>query len=110
MAGGHIRDYTITLTGSAQNLATVCVGPVDQQIMMLELQPGGGNANEVYVGGTSAVSSSLYGTRLEAADTGIPPAPWRATSDGLTALLTLGDFWVIGTNTEKLHVMIQVSA
>lgn len=112
MAGGHILDFTITLTGSAQNLATVCLGNIaaDKNVMMLELQPHGTNSNEIYVGGTSAVSSSSYGTRLEAADSGIPPAPWRASSDGLTAYLFFADFWVIGTNNEKLHVLAQVSA
>lgn len=108
---GHIRHYTITLTGSAQQLNQACLGSasVDIPVMMLELQPDGANANEIYVGGSDAVSSSSYGTRLEAADTSIPPAPWRATSDGLNAFLTLGDFWVIGTSSQKLHVMAQVS-
>lgn len=108
---GHIRDFTITLSGSAQQLSTACVGAgADLLCMMLELQPHGTNAAEIYVGGTSSVSSSVYGTRLEAADSGIPPAPWRASSDGLNSILQLSDFYVIGTATEKLHVMAQVSA
>lgn len=109
---GHIRDFTITLNGSAQALNTACFGTsaTDLQVLMLELQPDGANAHEIYIGGTSSVSSSTYGGRLEAADTGIPPAPWRASSDGMHALLFLSDFWIIGTSMEKLHVLAQVSA
>lgn len=111
---GHLRDFTVTLSGSAQNLATVCWGsqtaPIDRPLVMIELQPGGANAAEVYVGGTSGVTSSAYGTRLEAADSGIPPAPWRVTSDGSTAYLYLSDVWVIGDNAETLHVMVQTSS
>lgn len=101
-----VYHFTLTLTASAQQLSTAAgttkVGPLKQLI----LQADGANANPVYVGGyglnaeLAAVSSSAYGFRIEKATTGIPPAPTVIEAVNTS----LGDWQVIGTNAEKLHV------
>lgn len=101
-----VYHFVLTLDGNRQQLVTAAsttkVGPLKQLI----LQADGANANPVYVGGNglggelSAVSSSAYGFRVEKANAGVPPAPTIIEAVNTS----LGDWQVIGTNAEKLHV------
>lgn len=99
------RDYTLTLNGAAQCLRSVLGntergGPQDEAYRIIMLQPDKANTNDIFVGSSSAVSSSLYGIRMDAADT--------VTSLEMghfdTGPIKLSDLWVIGTNNEKLHI------
>lgn len=100
-----VRDYTLTLTGVAQQLSSVLAdtqrgGTRDEAFRFLTLQPDKANTNDVYVGGTSAVSSTLYGVRLDPTDTQVPTEFGHYDSGPIK----LSDFWVLGTNGEKLHI------
>jgi hypothetical protein len=107
-----IRHYVLTLTGSAQRLSAVLPGldggPNDLPIRAISIQPGTANANPCYVGGYdsgSAVSSSSYGVRFEAAAAGVPPAPF-VFGEFANLPMKLSDFAIIGTNTETVKVLI----
>jgi hypothetical protein len=100
-----VKDYTLTLTGSAQALSSVLTNAaLDLPFQSLHLQPDGANANPVYVGTSSSVSSSSHGVRLPAAAGGVPPAPYIFEFSG-EGRLRLSAFYVLGTNTEKLHIL-----
>lgn len=119
----------ITLTGAAQNLggsltvaqlnlllgADVVLerqkqGEPTSQIAALYtsraiwLQVDQGATNPVYVGGDNTVSSSSWGWRLPAPAGGVPGVPLPIDQAGQ---IKLTDLWVVGTNTEKLHVMVR---
>lgn len=107
-----LRDAVLTLTGSATQLSTALAAsgvvanrPTDRYLW-LQFQPGGANANPVFLGSTSALTSSAYGVRLEASSGGVPQAPyfpgdiahrWSGPQ--------LSDWFLLGTSGEKLHVM-----
>lgn len=102
-----IRHYVLTLTGSAQRLSSVLADMRDDlPVRAITLQPDGGNANPIYVGGyeTGALSSSNYGFRLEIGAAGVPPAPF--VLDPANAPMKLSDWYVLGTNTQKLTVLV----
>lgn len=103
-----VRHYVLTLSGSAQRLSSVLPNlepDNDKFLQTLSLQPGGGNANPVYVG-AAGVSDSDYGVYLAAAAATVPPAPWLA-SDAFKATGTkLSDWYVIGTASQKLHILV----
>jgi hypothetical protein len=44
---------------------------------------------------------------LSSATTGVPPAPWLRELSG-SYPFSLGDYWVLGTNGEKLHIGIDI--
>lgn len=99
---GH---FVLTLSGAVQRLSSLLAGAECRAMRVLSLQPNSGNGNPVYVGASSSLSDSNYGFRLEAADTGVPPAPYilGEFDDGA---LYLHDFYVLGTNGEKLHIFV----
>ena len=101
-----LRHYVLTLSGAAQQLSSVLPvtqrgGAQDEALRFLTLQPGKANTNDVFVGATSAVSSSVYGMRLDPTDTQAPTE--LGTHDA--GPIKLSDVWVIGTADEKLHVL-----
>lgn len=110
------RHYTLTLNGSIQQLSGVFSAgekessPAGPAIIGLSLQPNSSNANPVWVGG-AAVAANSAAIRLSSATgpgaTGIPPAPWLRELSG-SFPFKLGDYYVIGTNGEKLHIGIDV--
>ena len=100
MAG--MKHGVITLTGATQRLSTL-LGATDV-VRAITLQPGGANANPIYVGGP-AVDGTTFGVRLEAAVATVPPAPWQLSELFGWGHLSLEDVYVRGTNTEKLHVL-----
>ena len=105
-----VAHYTLTLTGSAQTLtAALASGTSIGNIKQLILHADPANTHVVYVGGNggpgvtmAAVDSSTYGFRIEVPVSTVPPAPTI-----LEAINTsLGDWQVLGTNTEKLHITV----
>jgi len=101
-----VKDYTLTLNGSAQQLSTVLSNAARDDIpwQQLHIQPDAANANPVYVGTASTVSSSSHGVRLPAASGGVPPAPYIFEAVG-QGQLRLSALYVLGTNAEKLHIL-----
>jgi len=103
--------YNLTLNGSPQQLSSVLAAETGASAANLgcravQLQPQGDNANPVYVGARSDVSATDYGFRLEAGTAGVPPAPWLLGEHD-SGPLKLSDFWVIGTDAEVLHILIE---
>ncbi len=96
----RLQHLVLTLSGVAQQLTTVD----GIKIRVVSVQPRGTNANAVFLGATSSVSSTDYGVRLPAASGSVPPAPFilGEFEDGSMAL---DDIWVLGTNGEHLHVL-----
>jgi hypothetical protein len=98
------RSLVLTLTGSAQRLTTALGLRSETTLRVICLQPGAANAAPVYLGG-SAVSASVYGVRLEAAESGVPPAPFLL-GEFTDGTVHLEDWYVLGANTETLHVFL----
>lgn len=102
-----IRHYALTLTGAAQRLSSV-LSPDDQAnrraFRELALQALGSNSNPIYVGGSSSVSATDYGFRINVPTGGVPDSPERLGAYD-TGPLRLEDLWVIGTGSEVLHVL-----
>jgi hypothetical protein len=105
-----VRHFVLTLTGTGNVLRLSSVLPAgieDLPIRVIQLQPGGSNANPVYVGGyeIGALTTSKNGFRLESAAARVPPAPY-VIGEFSNAPMKLSDFAVIGTNTEKLFITV----
>lgn len=112
MATTKTAHYVLTLNGAAQQLSSVFPaltgglksGAYDYPCTFLTLQPGGGNANPIYLGDDASISSTDYGFRLEAATGGIPPAPF--VFDPPVGNVKLSDLYVLGTAGETLHLFL----
>lgn len=99
-----VAHYTVTLNGNPQKLSDVITDKLNA-IKFISFQQLATNTHVIYVGGTNAtLSSSNYGFRLEVPVTSIPPAP--SILEFSQAALSLGAFYVLGTNTEKLQILI----
>ena len=95
------NQYVVTLTGAAQRLsdAIPLTAITDIPFRTLTFQAGKANTTDVLVG-DAAISSTLYAFRLDPADTA-PPVVVGGYDSGP---LKLQDFWVFGTNGEKIHI------
>ncbi len=101
MAKGTFKSGLVTLTGSALKLSTALQLKGQQtRVARLDLQPGAANAAASYYGDTTVATT---GVRMEAAESGIPPAPsiWEVWDPNY---IDLDDVYVIGTNNETLRV------
>jgi hypothetical protein len=105
------RHYVLTLSGSAQQLSTVFsaaekeTNPKGPSISALSLQPSSSNANAIWIG-SSAVAANAAAVRLSSALAGEPPAPWYKENSG--GVVSLSDYYVLGTAGEKLLIGIDV--
>ncbi len=106
-----IQDVTLTLSGVAQQLVAPdgappfgSSGKLDNAMRTITLQADPANAHVVYVGGSSAVSSTLYGIILPLPPSSIPAVPVVIGAYD-SGPIKLSDIWVIGTAGEKLHVL-----
>lgn len=105
----RVEQLGLLLTGVAQQLSTalsangLAIGDVPIRELLIQLRST--NANPVYVGTGSGVSATAYGVRLPAPVAGLPSGPFLIGefNDGT---VQLGDFWVIGTDTENLHLLV----
>jgi hypothetical protein len=102
-----VRDAAVTFSGSVQNLAAVLgivAGSVQDRVRSIQLQPAGGNAAAMYVGMRSTITSSDHAFSLPAGAAGVPPAPYISPPSPSGALL-LSEWYVLGTNAQKVYVM-----
>lgn len=97
---------TVTLTGSAQQLIAGLNTDAAANIPIREItfQADGGNGAAVLVGGSNSVSTSDWGLSIPAGAAGVPAAPLKLGPYAWSGPMKLGDFWVIGTADQKLHV------
>ena len=107
-----VTQYTLTLDGTAQRLSQVYSSGAgnaqpsaaqDIPFRQVFLQADPANANVVYVGASSAVTSVNHGISLD---------PTQATAQDRVSLgpfptgaVKLSDLWVIGTNAQRLMVL-----
>lgn len=111
-----VAHYTLTLTGSAQSLASVlptyvaasAPSPGEQvSVSFLSLQAAGGNSGLIYVGGSGQVlTSSAYGFRMEIPISTIPSAP-NIVELGGGASIRLSEWQVLGTSNDILHILVK---
>lgn len=117
-----LRDWTLTLNGSAQQLSSVLGvddtskanpptaeavrgGTRDEALRTIILQGDPANTHVVYVGSSSSVSSSLYGVAVPIPIATSNPTALIAMSWSHSGPVKLSDFWVLGTANEKLHIL-----
>lgn len=106
-----IRHAVLTLDGTAQQLSAMLTPNLPAKdvgqpgLIQIWIQPGGTNANPVFIGGPG-VTTTDYGVRLNAAAAGVPPAPF-SLCDHLPhpKFVTLADVYVIGTGAETVTVL-----
>ena len=103
-----VRHYNLTLTGVAQRLSSVLTdtnpgGANDEAIRELHLSADPGNAAAVYVGAASTVSSASHGFSLDPTQASQLPVKLGPYDAGA---VKLSELWVLGTNTEKLHLLL----
>jgi hypothetical protein len=103
-----VKDFTLTLTGVAQRLSTVLADPTvggkdDIPFRQIILCQDPANAAVIYVGSSSAITSTNFGFSLD---------PTEATAKDRESIgpfeagpVKLSDLWVLGTNAQKLHVL-----
>lgn len=108
-----VKTYSVTMTtGTPVQLNSVLSGGDDFQRASIWMQPRSTNAAPIYIGMDNTVSSTNYGVRLEAAASGIPPAPFnpgefsQARGFGNKSPYQLKDFWVLGTTGDFLHLLV----
>lgn len=102
-----VRNFVLTLNGNAQSLASVSGLPrelLDKYVHALWLQPDTGNTNPFYVGGAGVATTT--GLRFEGATATVPPAPWLPSDAFKTTGTKLEDWYVIGTNGEKVRILV----
>lgn len=104
-----LRDWTLTLSGAAQQLSSLLTVPQrggvnDEALRTILLQADGANANAIFVGSSSAVSSTAYGVQIVIPTSNVPAAPIEM-SWSHSGPVKLSDFWVIGTAGQKLHIL-----
>jgi hypothetical protein len=99
-------QHVLTLNGSAQQVGaalSVVDNAIAKNAIWVSLQPDTANTGVVLVGDAN-LSATLYGARLEAPATAIPPAPF--VFDLGQMQMSLYDIWVKGTNAEKLRLLV----
>jgi len=102
-----LRHYVLTLSGATQRLSdalptTTPGGPDDLMCVAIHLQAGGANAAALYLGGYGqTLTSAIYGTRVPAAASGTPSAPYI-----LDGPVKPSHVSVLGANGEKLSVLL----
>lgn len=108
MSIGPIRDYSLTLDGSVQNLSDVLPANEGDLLSYIALSAHTTNSNLIFVGSTDrgvggVLSSTEYGWRIEIPVVGIPSAPdiIELGKNGFS----LAHLSVLGTNQEILHIL-----
>lgn len=95
----------LTLTGSIQNLGTLLGGR--KTVRAVTLQAGVANSNPIYVttDPTITLSSTDYDIRIPVPVSSIPAAPLML-GDQVVDTLDTAQIRILGTNTEKVHVLV----
>jgi len=107
-----VLHYTLTLDGNVQRLSSVLPGATadkvaqEQSWSYISIQADPANTHVAYVGGyPTIISSSDYGWIIPLPPSNIPAAPLQIMP-GCPAV-RLSEFTVIGTNAEKLHILVK---
>jgi len=103
-----VRDYTLTLDGTVQNLSDVLPAGEGDLLKYVALSAHTTNANLIFVGSTErgtegVLSSTVYGWRIEIPVSGIPTAP--DIIELANSTFGLAELSVLGTNLEILHIL-----
>lgn len=99
-----VRHFTLTLSGSAQQLNAEGDDSAKNFLVTgIAIQADAANANPVYIGGP-AVSASDYGIMIQTPTSTIPDPPVVLETGG--KVIRANDVYVIGTATQKVHVLI----
>ena len=107
MSIGPVRDYSLTLDGTVQNLSDVLPVNEGDLLKYVALSVHASNSNIIFVGSTDrgdegALSSTKYGWRIEIPVSSIPSAPDIIE---LGPSFSLAHLSVLGTNLEILHIL-----
>lgn len=97
------QHLTVTLTGAAQQLIANITATQNIPIREITFQEDGSNGNAVFIGGAT-VTTADYGIRIPVPVTNVPAAPVKLGPYAWSGPMKLGDFWIIGTAGQKLHV------
>lgn len=100
MAYNHI---SLNLTGAAQQLIANITAAQNIPIREITFQADGANGGAIFVGDAD-VSTTDYGFRIPAAAAGVPSPPIILGGYSSSGPMKLGDFWVVGSLNEDLHV------
>lgn len=100
----RLNHYALTLTGLVQRLSTALSITEDSAMRGLWLSAGSANSGVIYIGGSSTLTSSNYGVRLEIPASAIPGAPFNPC-EVERGFVRLGDIYVLGANTDKLYIL-----
>ena len=108
MSLGRVRDYSLTLDGTVQNLNSVLPAGEGDRLKYIAISAHATNSNLIFVGSTDrgaggALSATEYGWRIEIPVSSIPSAPdiIELGQGGFS----LAELSVLGTNTEILHIL-----
>lgn len=103
----RIRNYNLTLNGGVQNLATALSVADDPPLRTITLQADDQNANEIMVGDVNLDSGNdIWGWWIPVPTATVPAAPLFLGEHDTTAI-KLSDFYVEGTATQILHIMVE---
>lgn len=94
---GHL---VVNLDGTVQQVSVSSIATAN-----IALQQRATNANPIYLGATSTLTSTNYGVRLPAPSGGVPAAPFMCEADNKNGVLWLNELYVLGTSGEFLHVL-----
>jgi hypothetical protein len=99
MAAGPFESFTVTLTGSAQALATAAQS---KRLREIHIQGDPENANGFWIGGPELTADNgIWVPAPVAGDPG-PPIIFDGFADGSVAADTI---YVLGTNGQTVHVL-----
>lgn len=105
------KSFQLTLNGNAQRLSDVLLAAgvpsgtlppaaLDLPYRTLTFQALKANTNDIFIGDTNGVSSTVHGFRVDSTDSALPIILGGYDSGPLK----LSDYWVKGTNAEVLIV------
>lgn len=99
-----LRSFTLTFTGSAQNLGALLTGGIlDSKVYCIDIQADPANTAVFYVGGPDVTADN--GIQIPIPDNDIPEPPYRV-GDAATSDMAMRDVYVLGTLNEKARILV----
>jgi hypothetical protein len=107
------RHYALTLTGAPQRLSSVLADPTvggaqDVPLRQVFFQADVANAAALYIGGDALVTAISHAFSLQplliAAQAALQPSYVVSVGPYEMGPLKLSDFWVLGTNGQRLMI------
>jgi len=101
------RHYNLLLTGAVQRLTSLFTAPVvgsreDLPFRQLIFSADPANGAAIYVGAAAAVTATDHGFSLDPTQASQQPVAVGPFESGA---VKLSDFYVLGTNNERLHIL-----